>query len=141
LLQAEPSLIESAVDELLRYDSPVQVTARIALTDLRLGEREVKQGQVVVTFLGAANRDPAHFVEPDRLDLRRPENRHLSFGHGIHYCIGSPLARIEAQAAIGSLVRRFPDLETPLVEPVWRSSFVLRGLESLPVSAGVASAR
>ena len=139
LLQAGPSLIEAAVEELLRYDSPVQATARIALTAVTLRDKSVEPGQVVVAFLGAANRDPAQFAAPDRLDLRRPENRHLSFGHGIHYCIGSPLARVEAQTAIATLLRRFPDLETDLVEPVWRSSFVLRGLESLPVTSGVAA--
>ena len=139
LLQDDPSLIASAVEELVRYDSPVQATARIALSAGPLGNRQVEEGQIVVAFLGAANRDPAHFADPNRLDLRRQDNRHLSFGHGIHYCIGSPLARAEAQIAITTLLRRLPDAEPAIGTPVWRSSFVLRGLESLPIVWKVAA--
>jgi cytochrome P450 len=140
LLQDDPTLINGAVEELVRYDSPVQATARIALEPADVGGTRVEAGQIVVAFVGAANHDPAHFTDPERLDLRRADNRHLSFGQGIHYCLGAPLARAEAQIAISTLLRRLPDIETPIETPVWRTSFVLRGLESLPVTAsGVAA--
>jgi len=100
-LEHDPSLIVSAVEELLRFDSPVQGTSRIALVDVELGGRQIKAGQYVSLMIGAANRDPAQFPAPDTLDLARRENRHVSFAHGAHFCLGAPLARLEGQIAIG----------------------------------------
>lgn len=133
LLQREPGLIESAVEELLRFDSPVQLTGRVVAEDLSLAGVEMRAGQFVVVLLGAANRDPEQFPDPDRLDLGRQPNHHLAFGRGIHFCLGAPLARVEGQVAIGSLVRRFPRLRLD-GEPVQRDTVTLRGLESLPVA-------
>jgi cytochrome P450 len=139
LLASDPSLIVTAVEELLRFDSPVQATSRVALRDARIGGQEVKEGDLIITFLGAANRDPAQFPDPDTLDVTRRENRHLSFGQGIHYCVGAPLARAEAQTAINALLRRFPDAEPEVEKPAFKPSFILRGLESLPIRSRVAS--
>ncbi len=135
LLQSEPALIANAVDELLRYDSPVQFSRRITLCDLELGGQEIPARSFVFTCLGAANRDPAHFgPTAERLDLRRRDApHHLSFGGGIHHCLGAVLARAEARAAIGSLVWRFPDLELADPHPPWNGRVVLRGLDALPV--------
>jgi cytochrome P450 len=107
-LRREPELLPSAVEELLRYDSPVQVTSRIPLEDVEIHGVRIPKGDEVNTLIGSANRDAAQFPDPDRLVLDRPDNRHLSFGHGAHFCLGAPLARLEAQIAVGELVRRFP---------------------------------
>jgi cytochrome P450 len=133
-LQADPSLIGNAVEELLRYDSPVQRTARITTTDVEIGGHAVPKGAMVITALGGANRDPAQFPDPDRLDVTRRGPRHISFGFGIHFCLGAPLARVEGQLALGTLLRRAPGLA--LAEPnlEWRESSVLRGLKRLRVS-------
>jgi cytochrome P450 len=140
-LRGDPALIVSAVEELLRYDGPVQATSRVVVEDLEFRGKRFQKGQMVITFLGAANHDPAQFAEPERLDLGRADNRHLGFGHGIHYCLGAPLARVEAQIAIGSLLRRYPELERDESRPLERgSSFILRGLQSLPLKAKVAAA-
>jgi cytochrome P450 len=133
-LRREPALIGSAVEELLRYDSPVQRTARITSADVELGGKTIPKGAFVVTAIGAANRDPAHFPDPDRLDVARPDNRHIAFGFGIHFCLGAPLARIEGQVAIGTLLRRMPALKLVSDKPEWRESSVLRGLKTLPVT-------
>jgi cytochrome P450 len=132
-LRDEPDLIETAVEELLRFDSPVQLTGRVVSEDLEVGGVQMRPGHFVMVLLGAANRDPAQFPDPDRLDLARHPNQHLSFGRGIHFCLGAPLARVEGQVAIGSLVRRFPRLRLA-GEPVQRDTVTLRGLESLPVA-------
>jgi len=132
-LRENPSLIAVAVEELLRYDSPVQGTARVAHEPLTLDGRSIAAGQSVFLFLGAANRDPAVFPDPDRLDVTRPENRHLTFGHGAHFCLGAPLARLEGQIALGTLLRRMPELRLTADTAAWRDQFVLRGLQSLPV--------
>jgi cytochrome P450 len=132
-LRSDPELVKTAVEELLRYDSPVQATGRVAKEDLTIGELEVKAGQVVITVLGAANRDPRKFEEPDALDLGRTPNEHLSFGDGIHFCLGAPLARAEGQIAIGALVQRFPNLRPATETPEWGGTFILRGLKNLPV--------
>ncbi len=134
LLRDEPSLIESAVEELLRYDSPVQSTIRIALEDAVMAGKTIARGQMVVLSLGAANRDPERFPDPDRLDIQRAENPHLSFGHGLHFCLGAPLARLEGQIAITTLLRRMPGLRLDAEEPEWLPSLTLRGLASLPMS-------
>ena len=129
-----PSLIQSAVEELLRYDGPVQRTARITNADVELGEHKIPKGSMVVPVIGAANRDPAHFPDPDRLDVSRPDNRHIAFGFGIHFCLGAPLARLEGQITLGTLLHRLPRLALSTERPEWRESQVLRGLKALPVS-------
>ena len=122
-----------AVEELLRYDSPVQIVSRVAYEDVELGGTTVAAGERVVAYLGAGNRDPERFADPHRLDLARADNAPLSFGGGIHYCLGAPLARLEAQIAFPALLRRFPGLE--IGTPVRRDSLTLRGYLSLPVGA------
>lgn len=126
-LQDDPSLIGSAVEEFLRYDSPVQVTDRVASVDCEIAGHPIRKGMVVALLLGAANRDPARFADPDRLDLGRQDNHHLSFGHGAHFCLGAALARIEAQIVIPTLLRRFPDLDGDRAPTKWKRSMVLRG--------------
>jgi pimeloyl-[acyl-carrier protein] synthase len=133
-LQADAALARSAVEELLRYDSPVQFTSRHALEDLDVGGRRVRAGETVVAVLGAANRDPAQFPDPDRLDLARAPNRHLAFGGGIHFCLGAPLARMEAAVAIPAMLARLPGLEQGPGPPLRRDTVTLRGLASLPVT-------
>ena len=132
-LREDPGLAPSAIEELLRFDGPVQATSRVVGEDFDFRGKQFKQGQVVITFLGAANHDPAQFSEPERLDLGREDNRHLGFGQGIHYCLGAPLARVEGQIAITTLLARYPDLETDFETPDWGNSFILRGLRSLAV--------
>jgi cytochrome P450 len=132
-LNEDPALMRSAGEELLRYDSPVQLTGRLALRDTEIAGRRVEAGQDVVALMGAANRDPEVFAEPDRLDLARADNRHVAFGGGIHFCLGAPLARIEGGTAVASLVRRFPDLQLAADRANWRDTVTLRALSSLPV--------
>jgi cytochrome P450 len=133
-LRDDPSLDRQAVEELLRFDSPVQLTQRITLDDYDVGGVTVPKGQNLIPLLGAANRDPAEFDEPDRLDLGRENaNRNVAFGGGHHFCLGASLARLEGAVAIGTLVRRFPHIELA-GEPVRRTTFTLRGLEHLPVA-------
>jgi pimeloyl-[acyl-carrier protein] synthase len=133
-LREDPGLIGSAVEELLRYDGPVQRTARIPSEDVTIGGRTIPKGELVMPFIGAADRDPAQFPDPDRLDIGRADNRHIAFGWGIHFCLGAPLARLEGQIAIGTLVRRLPKLALATDRPEHRLSLTLRGLTSLPVS-------
>jgi hypothetical protein len=133
-LREDPALVASAVEELLRYDGPVQRTARITTTDVEIGGRAIPRGAMVVTLIGAANRDPAQFPDPDRLDVARADNRHIAFGFGIHFCLGAPLARLEGQIALGTLVRRLPRLALASDAVEWRESQVLRGLRALPVT-------
>jgi len=132
-LRQTPALIASAVEELLRYDGPVQRTARVASDDATISGRTIRKGDMVMPFIGAADRDPAQFPDPDRLDLARGDNRHIAFGWGIHFCLGAPLARVEAQIAIDTLVRRLPRLELATESPEYRQSLTLRGLKTLPV--------
>jgi len=133
-LQHDPALVPGAVEELLRYDSPVQRTARMTTEEVEVGGRPIAKGALVVTAIGAANRDPAQFVDPDRLDVTRKDVRHVSFGYGIHFCLGAPLARVEGQIALGTLLRRAPRLALAETEPEWRESSVLRGLKRLRVT-------
>ena len=134
-LRADPGLIGSAVEELLRYDGPVQRTARVPAEDVVIRGRRIPGGDMVMPFIGAADRDPAQFPDPDRLDLARPDNRHVAFGLGIHFCLGAPLARVEGQIALGTLVARLPRLALATREPpAYRQSLTLRGLTTLPVS-------
>ena len=135
LLKARPELIANAVEEFLRYDSSVQLTSRVALEDIDdVGGRKIAEGETVLCLLGSANRDPAAYPDrPDRLDITRPNIRPHSFGGGIHFCLGAQLARIEAEVAISTLLRRLPDLKLDNAgSPDWRPTFVLRGLQRLP---------
>ena len=136
LLKKDPSLIDSAIEELLRYDSSVQVTGRTTLEYVdEIGGISLEKGQSVICLLGSANRDPEVYSDPDRLDITRRDVRPLSFGGGIHYCVGAQLARIEAEIAIATLLRRLPNLQLDSIEhPDWRQTFVLRGLNKLPAS-------
>jgi hypothetical protein len=137
LLKANPVLITNAIEEFLRYDSSVQMSGRVALEDIDdLGGKKIPKGEAVLCLLGSANRDPAVYPDrPDRLDIARPNVRPLSFGGGIHFCLGAQLARIEAEVAIATLLRRLPDLRLDDTEnPEWRPTFVLRGLKRLPAS-------
>jgi pimeloyl-[acyl-carrier protein] synthase len=133
-LRDDPSLIPSAVEELLRYDSPVQFTSRILKADLPLGGKVLRAGQAVLLVLGAANRDPEQFPDPDRLDVGRPDNKHIAFGLGPHFCLGAPLARLEGRIVFEELLRRTPGLRLDGPPPRYRQNFNLRGLESLQVA-------
>ena len=132
-LKADPSLIKTAVEEFLRYDGSVQITARVALEDIEVGGKTIHKHQQALLLLGAANRDPVHFSDPDRLDITRQENPPLTFGHGIHHCLGAPLARVEAQIAINSMLRRMPEIQLATDQLEWRDMLTLRGLKALPV--------
>jgi cytochrome P450 len=133
-LIADPSLIPTAVEELLRFDSPVQFTGRLLKDSVELGGKTLGSGQSVMLLLGAANRDPDQFPEPDRLDIGRPDNKHLAFGLGSHFCLGAQLARLEARIAFETLLRRMANLRLDGPLPVYRPHFNLRGLKSLPVT-------
>jgi cytochrome P450 len=138
-LRREPALIPNAIEELLRYDSSVQLSARVAMQETELGGQTIAAGETVVTLLGAANRDPAKFADPDRLDVARRDIRPISFGGGIHFCLGAQLARLEGEIAFASLLRRLPGLELEGIDqPQWRQSFTLRGLQHLPAVWGTA---
>lgn len=135
-LRQEPGLIRSAVDELVRFNSPVEVaTERYAREDVTIADVRIRRGEMVLGLIGSANRDGAHFAAPDALDLARDPNRHLGFGLGAHYCIGAPLARLETQIALSSLLERAPDLRlaVPPGSLRWRRHAFLRGLRQLPV--------
>ncbi len=132
-LRRDPAMLPTAIEELLRYESPSQQTTRIAPEDLVLGGQQIEQGQSVIAVMGAANRDPARFADPDRFDLTRQDNRHLAFGWGPHFCFGAPLGRIEAQIAFEALLTRLPELELGGGPLQWRANLKLRGLEKLPI--------
>ncbi|MBA2678731.1 MAG: cytochrome P450 [Ktedonobacteraceae bacterium] len=134
LLKADPSLLPSAVEELLRYESPSQHTARLAPADVELGGKMIRKRQAVIAVMGAANRDPERFAEPDRLDLTRQDNRHVAFARASHFCFGAPLARIEGQIALGTLLARMPHLTLKPETLTWRENLGLRGLTKLPVT-------
>jgi cytochrome P450 len=121
------------VEELLRYDGPVQRTARFTTVDVEIAGRTIDKGAMVVTAIGAANRDPAQFSDPDRLDLGRADNRHIAFGFGIHFCLGAPLARLEGEVAFDALLDRFPKLELASEALAYRANPILRGLTALHV--------
>ena len=136
LLKSRPDLMQNAIEEFLRYDSSVQTTGRVALEDMgEIGGKEIKKGDAVLCMLGAANHDPTAYENADKLDITRQNIRVHSFGGGIHFCLGAQLARIEAEVAIATLLRRLPNLKIDDVEnPEWRPTFVLRGLKTLPAS-------
>jgi len=133
-LKADISLIPSAVEELLRYESPSQHTARLAPDDVTLGGKMIRKRQAVIAVMGAANRDPERFPEPDRLDLGRQDNRHVAFAWAGHFCFGAPLARIEGQTAFATVLRRMPNLKLEPGPIIWRENLGLRGLKALPVT-------
>jgi cytochrome P450 len=133
-LQQDPSLIRSAIEELLRYDNSVQRVTRIVVGHFKVGNYTIGDGELVSPVLAAANRDPDCFLNPDKLNLGRANNRHLSFGNGPHFCLGAPLARLEGEIAIGALVRRLPALRLATETITWRPKPALRGLEALPVT-------
>ncbi len=133
-LRVDPSLIPSATEELLRYESPSQHTVRLAPEDTELGGKEIRKRQAVRAVMAAANRDPERFPDPDRLDITRQDNRHVAFGYGAHFCFGAPLARIEGQIALEEMVRWFPHWSLEPGPLVWRTNSGLRGLTSLRVS-------
>ena len=135
LLRDDPSVEATAIDELLRYDSPVQISRRITLEPIELAGHQIPAGVFVLTSLGSANHDPAAFGPTvDQLDLRRADAaRHLAFGSGTHHCLGASLARLEGNIAITRLIRRFPDLQAAGV-PAWNGRLVLRGMDSLQLS-------
>jgi pimeloyl-[acyl-carrier protein] synthase len=133
-LKKDSSLIPSAVEELLRYESPSQHTARLAPADVEMGGKQIRKRQAVIAVMGAANRDPERFSEPDRLDISRQDNRHLAFGWAAHFCFGAALARLEGQIAFETLLRRLPNLALDTTTPLeWRHNLGLRGLTALPV--------
>ena len=136
-LKFDPSLMKSGIEEMLRYDSPVErATLRWTTEDVEMHGQVIPRGEIVRAVLGAANRDPAQFDDPDTFHITRPNNKHLSFGLGRHYCLGAPLARLEARIAIETLIRRMPDIQlnAPVTELRWRDNPVIRGLEKLPVA-------
>lgn len=138
-LRADWSLLDNAVEEMLRYEGPVETTAfRYAKENLTLGGTPVARGDSVAVVLAAASRDPRRFAEPDRFDIRRAAGGHLAFGHGIHRCLGAPLARLEGAVAFRTLLERCPDLalDTDPAALTWRPSLMLRGLHQLPVTVG-----
>ena len=133
-LQEDLTLIPSAVEELLRYESPSQHTARLAPYDLELGGKAIRKRQAVIAVMGAANRDPERFADPDSVDIGRQDNRHVAFAWASHFCFGAPLARIEGQIAFESILRRMPHIELETGQVTWRENLGLRGLTALPVT-------
>ncbi|MEV5481691.1 MULTISPECIES: cytochrome P450 [Streptomyces] len=134
-LRSDPALTDNAVEELLRYDSPVQLTVRFALEDAEVAGVPVPAGSTLLLLIGAANRDPAAYEHPERLDIGRTPLRHLAFGQGIHFCLGAPLARLETQIALRMLLARAPQVRLA-GEPEWKDHITLRGLSRLPLSLG-----
>lgn len=132
-LRDDPGLITLAVEELLRYESPVQRAERVTKEDVTVGHTRIARGERVFLMVGAANRDPSQFRDPDHLDLTRRENKHVGFGQGIHFCIGAPLARLEGAIALGSVVRRFPFMRLDTQVFQWQKIAAMRILKSLPV--------
>jgi hypothetical protein len=133
-LRDDPAIIESAVEELLRYESPSQHTARIAPEDTELGGKRIKKRDAVMAVMAAGNRDPLRFAEPDKLDLMRQDNRHLAFGWAAHFCFGAPLARMDGQIAFTTLLDRLKDIALPPQHLIWRENLGLRGLKALNVT-------
>lgn len=133
-LRADLSLIPSAIEEFLRYESPIQYTSRLAPEDVEMGGKTIRKHQAVIVIMGAANRDPERFPDPDRLDICRQDNRHLAFAWGAHFCFGAPLARLEGQIAFEAILHRVPDLRLESGPVRWRENLAFRGLTTLPVT-------
>jgi cytochrome P450 len=130
------SLLPAAVEEMLRHDGPVEIaTWRFTTSPVKIGDVVIPAGQSLLVVLASANRDPSRFADPGGFDISREDNQHVAFGHGIHYCLGAPLARLEGRIAIGSLLRRLPDMELDMAwkDLAWRLGVVMRGLQNLPV--------
>ena len=123
----------TTVEELLRYDGPIQMVQRVTLDDVEIGTNRIPKGHIVAMCIAGANRDPAVFHQPDRLDVTRTPNPHLAFGAGAHFCVGAPLARMEARIALRALLDRLPDLRLTETKVRWRPSFTIRGLRQLPI--------
>jgi cytochrome P450 len=136
-LKQDPTLITSAVEEFLRYDGPVESsTLRFASEDILIGGQLIPKGEMVLVVIASADHDANQFSEPEKLDITRTNNRHVAFGHGIHFCVGAPLARLEGQIAINTLIQRKPDLHlgVELADLLWRSGTLIRGVRTLPVA-------
>jgi cytochrome P450 len=143
-VRSEPAKLAAAIEELLRWDAPVpHSTFRYAVAPVEIGEVTIPAGAQIIICLAAANRDGGRYPDPDALDIDRPKARHLAFGHGIHHCLGAPLARMEGELALGSLLQRFPAirLAVPIEDLHWGhgDGLVLRGLTELPVIPGPAA--
>jgi cytochrome P450 len=132
-LAADPGLIDSAVEEFLRYDGPSNSLCRMVAVDHEIAGKPMRRGDRIFAMLNAGNRDERAFSEPDRLDLGRDPNRHLTFGQGAHFCIGAPLARLEGSLAVNALLARFPNMTLAGAEPEWRDAMIMRGMHSLRV--------
>jgi cytochrome P450 len=130
-LRSEPALIDGAIEELLRYIGPALSIVRRATTDVNFGDKTIRADQNIFCMLHAANHDPAQFTEPDRLNIRRTDNRHLGLGHGIHFCLGAALTRLETKIALNAIVHELPELRLPKESPTWMPNLVIRGLKSL----------
>jgi cytochrome P450 len=133
-LVGDPEMAAGAVEEYLRYDGPSGAIARVAAADVEMGGKTIREGQRVFAFVNSANRDPEAFDDPERFDIGRLHNPHLTFGHGIHFCLGAPLARLEAEIAATRLAERMPHVRLGPGEPQWHDSLILRGVKSLPVA-------
>jgi cytochrome P450 len=135
-LKRNPAMLPRAIEEMLRYDGPVQSTVRFAKEAVSLGGTEIPAGALALMIVAAADRDPAQFKDPDKFDITRDPNEHVAFGEGIHFCIGAPLARMEARITFEAMLERFPRLrlKDPAMKPVYKGSYFLRGLESLPLA-------
>jgi hypothetical protein len=136
VVKSDPGLIDAAVDELLRFDAPLQRTYRTAIENFEIGGRQIEKGQTVSLVIGAANRDPALFADPDRLDVTRDATQHISFGHSAHFCIGAPLARMEAAVAISQVLERLPNVRLGDAPLEYRPMVGHRGLKTLPLRFG-----
>jgi cytochrome P450 len=133
LLREHPDFIDRAIEEFLRYDSPVQLTARIALSNSQINGHEIPKGTLILILIGSANRDPQAHLQPEMLDITREPTRHLAFGQGIHFCLSAPLDRLEAQIAFRLLLQHFENF-TSAGEPTWKENAVLRGMINLPAT-------
>ncbi|WP_375505414.1 cytochrome P450 [uncultured Nostoc sp.] len=136
-LKREPTKIQSAVEEIIRYDSAIQMITRIATDDLQIGNQQIKAGEKIVLCLGAANRDPAQFPNPDQLNINREQNHHVAFADNIHYCLGAALARLETQIAINTLIQELPNLKLAMDKLEWRKSIAIRGLKALTLNFSI----
>ncbi|HET9979133.1 MAG TPA: cytochrome P450 [Ktedonobacterales bacterium] len=132
-LRSDASLIPAAIEEMLRFESPIQHTARMTVDDLELGGQQIRKRQAVIAVLGAANRDPERFADPDQFDIHRQDNRHVAFGWASHFCFGAPLARLEAHIVFETILRRAPDVQLDLQTPTWQDNLCYRGLTALPI--------